>query len=82
MNQSNTGMKIYTSFEEINRDLKFLKLQKEINLEEIKISYHTTKENFSVFKTVGNIAGAIAKKAFVLKAVNKMLGITRVKKIN
>ena len=36
-------MKEYTSFEEIERDLKILKLQNEIDKEEVMLSYHRTK---------------------------------------
>ena len=74
--------KVYSSFEEINRDLKILKLQKDIDLEEVKLSYHEVKNSLSPVGLIANIVGAIAQKAFVLKAVNKLLGITRVKKLD
>ncbi|EAP87768.1 MULTISPECIES: DUF6327 family protein [Croceibacter] len=74
--------KIYSSFDEIDKDLKILKLQKDIDLEEVKISYHEVKNSLSPIGLISNVAGAIAQKAFVLKAVNKLLGIKRVKKVD
>ena len=60
--------KIYSSFDEIDKDLKILKLQKDIDLEEVKISYHEVKNSLSPIGLISNVAGAIAQKAFVLKA--------------
>ena len=57
--------KVYSSFEEINRDLKILKLQKDIDLEEVKLSYHEVKNSLSPVGLIANIVGAIAQKAFV-----------------
>lgn len=74
--------KIYTSFDEIDKELKILKLQKEIDLEEVKLSYHEVKSSLSPIGIIANIVGAIAQKAFVLKAVNKLLGIKKVKKVD
>jgi hypothetical protein len=74
--------KIYSSFDEIDKDLKILKLQKDIDLEEVKLSYHEVKNSLSPIGLISNVAGAIAQKAFVLKAVNKLLGIKRVKKVD
>tara|TARA_R110002020_G_scaffold288220_3_gene503696 strand:- start:570 stop:797 length:228 start_codon:yes stop_codon:yes gene_type:complete len=74
-------MKVYTSFDEINRDLKILKLQQQIDQEEVKFKLNTIKSSLSPVGLVANIAGAIAEKAFVLKMVNKLLGIKKVKKV-
>ena len=71
--------RIYSSFEDINNDLKILKLQKDIDLEEVKLSYYEVKSSLSPVGLIANVAGAIAQKAFVLKAVNKLLGIKKVK---
>ena len=73
--------KIYSSFDEIDKDLKILKLQKDIDLEEVKLSYHEVKSSLSPVGLIAHVAGAIAQKAFVLKAVNKLLGLTRLKKL-
>ena len=39
-------MKRYTTFEEIDRDLKYLKLKSEIDKEELKLGVNNTKESF------------------------------------
>ncbi|WP_416445640.1 DUF6327 family protein [Leeuwenhoekiella sp. A16] len=75
-------MKVYTSFEEIDRDLKILKLQQQIDKEQVKLNGNTIKSTLSPVGLVANIAGAVAQKAFVLKMVNKLLGIKRVKKVD
>ncbi len=71
-------MKKYTSFEEIDRDLKILKLQNEIDKEEIKISINHTKEALSPISIVGGMVSSIFQKAIVLKAVSKIFGVKRV----
>lgn len=71
-------MKQYTSFEEIDRDLKILKLQTQIDKEEIKLTIEEVKDSLSPLRIVGNTIGAIMQKAIVLKAVAKMFGIKRV----
>ncbi|ADF50389.1 MAG: hypothetical protein CMP12_02500 [Zunongwangia sp.] len=71
-------MKQYTSFEEIDRDLKILKLQAQIDKEEIKLTIEEVKDSLSPLRIVGNTIGAIMQKAIVLKAVAKMFGIKRV----
>ncbi|MEH6408079.1 MAG: DUF6327 family protein [Leeuwenhoekiella sp.] len=75
-------MKIYTSFEQIDKDLKILKLQQQIDKEQIKLNGNTLKSSFSPMGLVTNVIGAVAQKAFVLKMVNKLLGIKRVKKVD
>lgn len=73
-------MRIYSSFEEIDKDLKILKLQTEIDKEEIKLSIDQTKEGLSPLSVAGNVVGSIAQKLIVLKAVSKIMGIKGVKK--
>lgn len=75
-------LKVYESFEEIDRDLKILKLQQQIDQEQVKLNVNEIKESFSPVTAVANIIGAIAQKAFVLKMVNKLLGIKRVKDVD
>lgn len=67
-------MKQYSSFEEIDRDLKILKLQNEIDKEEIKLSIQETKDNLSPLSLAGSVITAAVKKALMLKAVAKMWG--------
>ncbi len=77
-------MKQYTTFEEIDRDLKYLKLKSKIDLEEVKLGFTHTKESFSdsfsPINFVASTAGSIIKKAFILKMVEKIVGIATVKK--
>jgi len=71
-------MKEYSSFKEIDRDLEILKLQTQIDKEEIKFYFNQTKENLSPFSLMGSIIGTIAKKALELKITSKLLGVKRV----
>jgi hypothetical protein len=67
-------MKQYSSFEEIDRDLKILKLQNEIDKEEIKLSIQETKNNLSPLSLAGSVITAAVRKAIMLKAIAKMWG--------
>lgn len=67
-------MKQYSSFEEIDRDLKILKLQNEIDKEEIKLSIQETKDNLSPLSLAGSVITAAVRKAIMLKAIAKMWG--------
>tara|TARA_R110002050_G_scaffold285020_1_gene434473 strand:+ start:148 stop:399 length:252 start_codon:yes stop_codon:yes gene_type:complete len=77
-------MKRYTTFEEINRDLKYLRLKSQIDLEEVKLGLTQSKESisetFSPLNLIANTVGSILKKAFVYKIVDKLVGIKPVKK--
>ena len=71
-------MRVYSSFEEIEKDLKILKLQTEIDKEEIKLSVDRTKASLSPVSLIGSLIGSIAQKALVLKAVSKIIGVKKV----
>ncbi len=71
-------MKEYSSFKEIDRDLEILKLQTQIDKEEIKRCFNQTKEYLSPFSLMGSVIGSIAKKALELKFASKIFGIKRV----
>ncbi|PRX51590.1 DUF6327 family protein [Salegentibacter salegens] len=71
-------MKEYSSFKEIDRDLKILKLQTKIDQEEIKLNIERTKSAMSPLSLMGSIAGSILQKAFILKAVTKITGLKKV----
>ena len=77
-------MKRYTTFNEIDRDLKYLRLKSQIALEEVKLGLNESKEaiseTFSPINLIAETLGAIIKKTFVLKVVDKLLGIKTVKK--
>ncbi len=71
-------MKEYSSFDEIDRDLKILKLQNQIDKEEIRLSVENTKDSLSPISLIGSVLGSILQKAFVLKAVSKIFGVKKV----
>ncbi len=77
-------MKRYTTFEEIDRDLKYLRLKTQIDLEEVKLGFNRSKESISeTFSPINLVVGtvsSIVKKAFVMKVVDKLIGIKPVKK--
>lgn len=77
-------MKRYTTFGEIDRDLKYLRLKSQIDLEEVKLglneSKETISETLSPINLIANTVGSILKKAFVFKMVDKLIGIKPVKK--
>lgn len=68
-------MRTYSNFEEIEKDLKILKLQTEIDKEEIKLNVDQLKSNLSPVSLIGGTVGAIIQKALVLKAVSKIFGV-------
>lgn len=66
-------MREYKNFDEVERDLKLLKLQQEINKERVLLSYNQTKESLSPMAILKDSVGAIFKSAIVLKATTKVL---------
>ncbi len=76
-------MKRYTTFKEIDRDLKYLRLKSQIDLEEVKLGLNEGKETiseaFSPINIIVSTLGSILKKAFVYKIVDKLIGIKKVK---
>ena len=68
-------MRVYSSFEEIDKDLKILKLQTEIDKEEIKLSLDQTKENLRFKSLFKSGLSSVAQKILSLKAVGKILGV-------
>ena len=71
-------MKEYSSFKEIDRDLKILKLQTKIDREEIKLNIERTKGALSPLSLAGSMVGSILQKALILKAVTKLTGLKKV----
>lgn len=59
--------KTYTSFDEIDSDLKRLWLQSEIDKEELKLSLHETKESVTPGKIVAGLVGGFATSAVLIK---------------
>jgi len=79
-------MKRYTNFEEIDQDLKYLRLKSKIDIEELKLGINTTKETFkdtfSPVNLIANTLASVIKKAFVMKVIDKLVGSTLNKKQN
>ncbi len=67
-------MKEYSSFEEIDRDLKILKLQNEIDKEEVKLSINRTKSALSPVEIIKSAASVVKKKVLEYTAVAKAVG--------
>lgn len=71
-------MREYSSFDEVDRDLKILKLQALIDKEELKMSYGRIKHNLRPISLAGSVASSIARNAIVVKAVAKLSDIKKV----
>ncbi|SHI48511.1 DUF6327 family protein [Pseudozobellia thermophila] len=64
--------KKYTSYEEIDRDLKVLRLQKEIDREHLKLSAQRIKRGFYPTELLGGVGGVL-RKFMVSVVVGKLL---------
>lgn len=67
-------MRVYNSFDEIDRDLRYLQLQKQVDQETMKLNLNEVKESLSAVSVLTSIVSSIAKKAVILKTVNKLIG--------
>jgi len=63
--------KRYTSFKEIDQDLKILKLQQEIDKENLKLTFQTAKNRIYPTSLLGGFSGIFKK--FVISLVAKKL---------
>jgi hypothetical protein len=70
-------MRVYNSFDEIDNDLRYLKLQQQVQQEMMKLQVNEVKDRLSAVSILTNIISSIAKKAVVLKVVNKLLGLKK-----
>lgn len=64
--------KKYSSFQEIERDMKILQLQREIDEEKLKLAFQSTKEELNPINILGGFSG-IAKKLALSLVTNKIL---------
>ena len=65
-------MKVYSSYEQIDRDLEILKLQKEIDMRKLSLSVETTLEGLTPMGMLQNFlgnAGTFITKSGLLKNV-------------
>ena len=60
--------KRYKSFTEIDQDLKILKLQQEIDRENLKLTFRTAKSNLYPTNMLGGLGGIIKKLAISMIA--------------
>lgn len=67
-------MREYKNFKEIDRDLKLLKLQQEIDKEKVILSINRTKESISPKSILKSAGGSLLKNALIFKATTKILG--------
>lgn len=67
-------MRQYSNFDEIERDLKLLKLQVDIDKERIFLAYNHTKESMSPVSIAKRTAGSIFKSVLIYKGASKVMG--------
>lgn len=61
--------KKYTSFKDIDNDLKILKLQREIDLENLKMNFNQTKQSLYPTNLLGSFGGIL--KSFLISIFAK-----------
>ncbi len=61
--------KKYTSFKEIDNDLKILKLQRQIDMENLKMNFSQTKQSLQPSNLLGGIGGLV--KSFLISLFAK-----------
>lgn len=66
-------MREYRNFTEIERDLKLLKLQQDINKEKILLNYNLTKQSLSPKNLLKTAADAALRNPIVLAGTTKFL---------
>ncbi len=71
-------MKRYRNFEEVDRDLKYLRLKSKIELEEVKLGIFSAqeevKEVVAPANIIAGIIGTVAKRTIVLNVINRLTG--------
>ncbi|MBC2838206.1 DUF6327 family protein [Robiginitalea sp. SC105] len=69
--------KRYTSFKEIDKDLKILNLQREIAVEDLKLTYSETRKSLYPTHLLGGFSGIIQKLAISFLAKKIMERLSR-----
>jgi hypothetical protein len=64
--------KKYNSFEEIDHDLKILRLNQDIDLENLKMNYHLARQSLYPTQLLGGFSG-IVQKIVLSFLLNKLL---------
>lgn len=77
-------MRVYSNFEEIEQDLKILKLKKQIGEEEMRLNMNGMKDSLntglSPVSSIGTMLGSFLQKAVIAKLVSSIFSHKRVKK--
>lgn len=68
--------KRYSTFKEIDNDLRILRLQREIDREALKLNYQEVRSSFYPTQLLGGISGIVQKIALTVVA-KKILRIFR-----
>ncbi len=79
-------MRIYNNFDQIEHDLKILKLKKQISEEELRLNLNGAKNGvssgFSPVSSLGSIVSSLLQKAIVAKLLSVVFGYKRVKEVD
>jgi len=71
-------MKRYRNFDEVDRDLQYLRLKSKIELEEIKFGLFSAqeevKEAVAPANIIAGIVGTVAKRTIVLNVIKRLTG--------
>lgn len=59
-------MRVYNTFEEINKDLSVLKLERQIALEKVKLNVAKTKTELQPTQLLGGFSGILRKTLLTL----------------
>ncbi len=62
----------YSSFKEIDQDIRILELQREVDKERLKLAFQNTKEELYPVNILGGIGG-VAKKLTISLLLSKIL---------
>ncbi|WP_405211315.1 hypothetical protein [Dokdonia sp. Asnod2-E02] len=79
-------MRVYNNFDQIEHDLKILKLKRQISEEEVRINVNGAKtgmsSGLSPVSSIGNLVGSLVQKAVVAKLLSAIFGYKRVKEVD
>ena len=67
--------RFYDTYEELEKEIRILKLQNEIDEERIKINVQNIKEDLNPLSMVSDVATSFAKNAIYLKAASKLFAM-------
>lgn len=68
-------VKTYSSYEEINKELEILKVEKDLAYERMNLSFHETKDSFTAKNILGTVPGVALNVLGSLAGPLKNVGI-------